>query len=257
MIDPPAEGVWNMAVDEAMLDAAAETDMPSLRFYRWQKPTLSLGYFQQYADRNKHPSSLDATVVRRLSGGGALLHDQEITYCLILPRSHPLARNTQQLYRSVHEAFVRLLNRILPIEKSPWQLAKCEKLSVAKPESEPFLCFQRRSPSDLLLRRSDQNNVSLALDYKILGSAQRRRRGAVLQHGSLLLGQSTVAPQLLGLNEIFAIKLDAQEILKKLPDEFGLQLGLDLQENSTAAWHQAAKELVDRRYASSRWTLRR
>jgi len=49
IIDPPAEGAWNMAVDEALLDAAAETNMPTLRFYQWQCPTLSLGYFQQYA----------------------------------------------------------------------------------------------------------------------------------------------------------------------------------------------------------------
>jgi len=244
-----------MAVDEALLDAAAEADMPSLRFYQWQHPTLSLGYFQQYADREKHPPSLDAEVVRRLSGGGAILHDQEVTYCLILPQSHPLARDTQQLYRAVHEAFLQILNRMLPLEKSPWRLIRCEKTSSGEPDSEPFLCFKRRSPGDLLLQRTDPTEVPI--DTKIVGSAQRRRRGAVMQHGSLLLGQSALAPEILGLREILGIKLDAKEILKKLPAEFGRQLDLDLQQNSAAPWHQTAQGLVESRYASSRWSMRR
>jgi len=255
ILDPPAEGAWNMAVDEALLDAAAETDMPVLRFYQWLRPTLSLGYFQPYADRKKHPPSLEANVVRRLSGGGAILHDREVTYSLILPHSHRLARDTQQLYRAVHEAFLQLLNRILPLEKSPWQLARCEKPAAVKPSSEPFLCFERRSPGDLLLKPASETDTSA--DTKIVGSAQRRRRGAVMQHGSLLLGQSALAPELLGLNEIVGSKLDAEEILQSLPAEFSHQLGMDMQKNSSAAWHQAAQKLVNSRYACSRWSMRR
>jgi len=244
-----------MAVDEALLDAAAETDTPTLRFYQWLRPTLSLGYFQQYADREKHRPSLEADVVRRLSGGGAILHDREVTYSLILPATHPLAHDTDQLYRAVHEAFLQFLSRILPIQKSPWRLARCEKPSSDKPSSEPFLCFERRSPGDVLLQPARRTDTSV--DYKIVGSAQRRRRGAVMQHGSLLLNHSLLAPKILGLNEVLDTELDAEEILEILPAEFGLQLGMDLQQSSSTAWHKTAQGLVESRYASNRWSMRR
>lgn len=255
ILDPPAEGAWNMAIDEALLDAAAETDMPTLRFYQWLRPTLSLGYFQQYADREKHPPSLEADVVRRLSGGGAILHDREITYSLILPATHPLARDTEQLYWAVHEAFLQFLNRLLPLEKSPWRLARCEKPSTVGPSSEPFLCFERRSPGDVLLQPASKTDSSV--NYKIVGSAQRRRRGAVMQHGSLLLAHSLLAPEILGLSEVVDTELDAEEILENLPAEFGIQLGMDLQPSSATAWHQAAQGLIEIRYASNGWSRRR
>jgi len=244
-----------MAVDEAMLGAAAESDVPTLRFYQWLRPTLSLGYFQKYADRDQHPPSLEANVVRRLSGGGAILHDREVTYCLILPHSHPLARDTQQLYRAVHKAFLQLLNRILPIEKSPWRLARCKKPATGKPDAEPFLCFQRRSPGDVLLQPAIKTDNSI--DYKIVGSAQRRRRGAVMQHGSLLLNHSLLAPKILGLNEVMDNELNAEDILQCLPAEFGLQLGMDLQSSTASGWHQEAQRLLESRYASKSWTMRR
>ena len=57
LLDPPAAGAWNMAVDEALLEAAAAEGQCTLRFYRWQEPTLSLGYFQAYADRWQHAAS--------------------------------------------------------------------------------------------------------------------------------------------------------------------------------------------------------
>ncbi len=79
LLDPPAPGAWNMAVDEALLEDAALERRCWLRFYRWQEPTLSLGYFQSYADRRQHPASSGCPAVRRTSGGGAILHDAEVT----------------------------------------------------------------------------------------------------------------------------------------------------------------------------------
>ena len=259
MIDPPAAGAWNMAVDEALLDEAAETELPTLRFYRWLRPTLSLGYFQKYADRDQHPPSLEADVVRRLSGGGAILHDREVTYCLTLPRSHPLARDTGQLYRAVHKVFLRVLSRLAPIEQSPWRLARCEQPSPPpQPNAEPFLCFARRSSGDILLRPAGKTETSAGYhDYKIVGSAQRRRRGAIMQHGSLLLSHSLLAPTLVGFNEIVDTDLAAKDVLEILPAEFGLQLDLDLQPAAQTIEHPTAQRLVESRYASSRWSMRR
>ena len=80
ILDPPADGLWNMALDEALLELAGESGIPTLRLYRWQPATLSLGYFQPYQDRESHPPSTTCPVVRRSSGGGAILHDRELTY---------------------------------------------------------------------------------------------------------------------------------------------------------------------------------
>src|SRR6185295_18138238 len=98
LIDPPGGGAWNMAVDEALLETAATTGQATLRFYQWQEPTLSLGYFQSVADRQQHAASLDCPVVRRASGGGAILPDRELTYSVALPQ--PVASSA--LYDACH-----------------------------------------------------------------------------------------------------------------------------------------------------------
>ncbi|MEM6330787.1 MAG: lipoate--protein ligase family protein, partial [Planctomycetota bacterium] len=85
IVDPPQPGARNMAVDEALLDAAAAGAGATLRLYRWSSPTLSLGYFQPLAARAAHPASAGCPCVRRHSGGGAIVHDHELTYSLAVP----------------------------------------------------------------------------------------------------------------------------------------------------------------------------
>ena len=188
LVDPPAPGAWNMAVDEILLEWAAASGGPAWRFYRWQEPTLSLGYFQACEDRGKHEPSRSCPVVRRPSGGGAIVHDAEITYCVVLPARHPLAANRLLLYHTVHESLVRVLG--------DWGIraSLCDLPSGPGSRGRPFLCFQRRTPGDVLLQQA-----------KIAGSAPRRCRGAVLQHGSLLLRQSAAAPELPGIFEATGI----------------------------------------------------
>ena len=108
-VDPPCPGSWNMAVDEALLEAAVAGGDATLRLYQWSEPTLSLGYFQRYDDRNRHDASRDCAVVRRQSGGGAILHDRELTYSLTLPPGHPLSRDATALYNAMHNLFIALL----------------------------------------------------------------------------------------------------------------------------------------------------
>ena len=81
----------------------------TLRFYQWAEPTLSLGYFQAYADRAGHEASRSCAVVRRPSGGGAILHDFDVTYSLAVPEGHPLAANRLRTYRVVHDALIEVL----------------------------------------------------------------------------------------------------------------------------------------------------
>lgn len=110
LVDPPQDGLTNMAMDEALLSLAAVGQLgPTLRFYGWSPATLSLGYFQRRADRAQHAPSAGCAMVRRASGGGAILHDRELTYSLVLPAGHSLAAQPKPLYRAVHQSLVDLL----------------------------------------------------------------------------------------------------------------------------------------------------
>ena len=180
-----------MAVDEVLADSAAELGQCSLRFYQWFAPTLSLGYFQPFALREEHCASAELSIVRRASGGGAIVHDRELTYSLAVPVAHPLVSDAMRLYNTVHESLIATLAK--------WKIAAHRNVAPSglPPHQEPFLCFVRRSPGDVMLSSA-----------KICGSAQRRRRGAIVQHGSVLLQRSPAAVELPGIAELTGIQLD-------------------------------------------------
>ena len=98
-----------MALDEALLIAAETEGIATVRFYAWREPTLSLGYFQSHAVRAGHAASAPCTVVRRASGGGAILHDRELTYSIALPHWHELADRVEKLYFAAHETLIETL----------------------------------------------------------------------------------------------------------------------------------------------------
>ena len=236
IIDPPAEGGWNMAVDESLLESAAD-GITTLRFYQWQQPTLSLGYFQSLLDRNQHPASRDCPVVRRSSGGGAIVHDRELTYSFCCP-DHRL--NTQQFYREMHQCLQAALAHFqVPVEF--WQADR------RSTQGDAFLCFQRRSPGDMV-----------SGELKIAGSAQRRRRGALLQHGSVLLETSHHAPELSSIASGMGIRLQFDELVeqyclvlkKRWRIEF-LASELDEMETSRAA------QIESEKFSNIAWTERR
>ncbi len=164
-------GVANMALDHALLDVVdAAPSSAVLRTYEWDEPTLSLGYFQHAAEADADPRWRGVPRVRRPSGGGALWHDREVTYALIVPRSHRLAARPSSLYRAVHAAIVELLVALdVPATR------RGEDRTAES--TRPFLCFLDRDPEDVMLGAS-----------KIVGIAKRRRPNALLQHGSVLLG---------------------------------------------------------------------
>jgi lipoate-protein ligase A len=265
IVDRPASGAWNMAVDEALLADAAENRLATLRLYQWSEPTLSLGYFQRYEDRYQHAASRHVAVVRRQSGGGAILHDCELTYSLSLPATYHLAGNADELYLAVHQAFVDVLTELLVAQESNYQLTLRCDCSLPSNSLEPFLCFQRRARGDLLLIGATDDQGILAnkssahiLGHKILGSAQRRRRGAILQHGSLLLRTSAAAPEIAGLNDLTGSVATADQLAVSLPARAAGTLGLrlissELPENL----RPTIAVLESRKYAASAWTIRR
>jgi lipoyl(octanoyl) transferase len=241
VIDDPLPGDWNMAVDEALLERAAEAGSVCLRLYGWSEPTLSLGYFQPLADRARHIASRSCPLVRRSSGGGAILHDREMTYSLALPSGHRLARQAEELYMAVHKALIEALSTLgVAAEINP-------TASGLAPEEEPFLCFQRRAVGDVLL-----GNV------KIAGSAQRRSRGAVLQHGSILLQTSPQAPELQDIEQLAGVRLTSADLERTWMPTLQNRLGLEFHRQPlTAAEIERARALVAEKFGHSSWNARR
>jgi lipoate-protein ligase A len=244
LVDPPAAGAWNMAVDEALLEAAAADGLCVLRFYRWERPTLSLGYFQPYDQRWQHAASRDCAVVRRASGGGAILHDRELTYSLAVPDRHPLAVDRLRFYRAIHTALIEALARWrieAKMVERPAQVSRGDAV-----EREPFLCFQRRAPGDVLIGGA-----------KVAGSAQRRCRGAVLQHGSVLLARSAAAPELDGIEELSGQRLPADELIAAWCERLAETQGMRWQPGELSAGQGGrAGCLAAEKYATSAWTER-
>lgn len=241
IIDPPSLGVKNMSLDEALLHSVAAGTSPStLRFYQWSQPTLSLGYFQKLEDRQQHAASRACPIVRRSSGGGAILHDQELTYSIAMRVDDRFG--SRELYTQVHAALIEVL--------AEWSMI-AELFSGEPPEErrQAFLCFQRRTPGDVVLRGA-----------KICGSAQRRAGSAVLQHGSLLLLRSPAAPELPGIGDLGGDQLpETREILGAWIT--ALQQRLELGSLIQGEWAFHEQEDADRweteRYGESGWLARR
>ena len=142
IIDEPRNGPMNMAVDEWLLRCASETGGRAIRFYSWERPTLSLGYFQKAADRSLHAPSSDCDIVRRASGGGAIVHHRELTYSCVAPIVDRAHSSATHLYDLFHQTLIETLADF----GIRARLADAEDVAAADPRS--FLCFQRRSSGE-------------------------------------------------------------------------------------------------------------
>jgi lipoate-protein ligase A len=299
--DAPLDGPANMARDEALLTRVGlGQSPPTLRFYSWNPATISLGYFQSYADYEALPLPAGRlAVVRRQTGGGAILHDLELTYSLVLPLGHPLlqgpqrpladlgtrraantgrsqAGNTERaqagcpissevgdtnanagdvpevsgcgdtpsgilpnatgLYRHVHAAAAGLLGRLgLPITFGPDDPGHSAQRG-------PFFCFERHAAFDLL-----------AAGRKIMGSAQRRTRAAVLQHGSLILDRRYGQQPCATLRDYTDAPFEPclPELAAAIAGPCTLSLGSWTEEELALAEESRAK------YAGAEWTRQR
>ena len=237
IIDPePRSGPLNMAIDEVLLESALDPGIRSLRFYQWSQPTLSLGYFQKRDDLAIPESLQTLPVVRRLSGGGAIVHHYEWTYSCAVPAASLLARVPSELYTRMHKAIIKVLRRH-GIDAKLRGDAKIADNSEQQSDSD-FLCFTRGDPNDVMLD-----------EHKILGSAQRRRRGAILQHGSLLRPAADYAPELPGICELATAPTDLSRFHYDLAKGMGKVLGDDLYDVAlTAEEMDRALELESQRY---------
>jgi lipoyl(octanoyl) transferase len=172
----PADGFTNMAVDEALLESlAVEKGPPILRFYSWLPPALSLGYGQSTAGEiDFHRcASLGLDVVRRSTGGRAVLHDHEVTYSVVIRADDPrVASGLLASYLTISHALVRGLSYLgISAELVPIRRGALLSSGQASP-----VCFATLSSYE----------VAVA-GRKIIGSAQRRAHNLIMQHGSIPL----------------------------------------------------------------------
>ena len=173
LCDPPLPGEKNMARDLDILKEVSSGEAPpTLRLYGWAPPALSLGRFQKAEEvvNREACRRLGVDLVRRPTGGRAVLHHRELTYSIVVSESHPLIPG------GVPEAYL-LINRgilaafaLLNIEAS---LASAAKRGVGP---SPGSCFDTASAYEVQVKGK-----------KVVGSAQVRRDGALLQHGAILM----------------------------------------------------------------------
>ena len=237
-----ADGPTNMARDEALLDEVSRDPTSAVfRTYGWTEPTLSLGYFQSIAEAEAEPRWGPVPIVRRPTGGGAIWHDHEVTYALAVPRGHRLARQNSGLYQAVHAAISATLAE-LGVDAR--RRGGTESSGNGR---RPFLCFTDRDPEDLIVGSA-----------KVVGSAQRRRSGGLLQHGSILLRRSPQAPELPGVSDLTTAASDApvwaKAVSSRVPGAIGLVAEISDWPDTILS---RASQLEQTIYRDSGWTRRR
>jgi lipoate-protein ligase A len=232
-----AGGAANMAADEAMLDSAV-AGIASIRFYGWAEATLSLGYFQSEAIRRHNPHLSSLPYVRRPTGGAALVHENELTYALALPSLQVRHEAPATWITRVHSIIAEVLNdHGVP--------ARLSEPTAVNPNDH--LCFKKLTCGDILIGRD-----------KIVGSAQRRQRGALLQHGGILLAQSAHAPDLAGVYELSGRHVDQADLSRGIVQSLTSRLTRDL---TPGTWTDGEKkrraQLVETKYSQASWNAKR
>jgi len=261
---PPSSGAWNMAADEAILEHIYRGEaMPTLRLYSWDPPCLSLGYAQSFNDvdvERLHAHGWD--VVRRVTGGRAILHTDELTYSVAGPAEEPV------LSGGVLESYNRLAQALLHAVKSL-------SMPVEMKEHEDGHTQQNLNPVCFEVPSTYEITVN---GKKLIGSAQARKKEGVLQHGSLpltgdltricdalvfedesarnaakerLLARATTVESVLGVG--VAWETAAQSLVHGFEEELGIRFEIGEMSPSEI---QRTEELVKEKYANPVWTER-
>ena len=262
VITSPASGAWNMAVDEAIAIMSARGESPpTLRFYQWRPPAISLGRHQPLAEIDQaRARALGYDLVRRPTGGRAILHIDELTYSIAGPKEEPrLAGAVLDSYHRISEGLVLGLQRLgVDARKAPGSQRAGPDVSA--------VCFEVPSAYEIL-----------AGGKKIMGSAQSRRSGYVLQHGSLPLhGDVARLVDALALSEPERLALRAAvtarattleavmgrhvsfwEAATALIDGLTSALNIDLEEGELSPSElELARRLESETYANPDWLTR-
>ncbi|MFN3413825.1 MAG: biotin/lipoate A/B protein ligase family protein [Thermoanaerobaculum sp.] len=194
LMTDPAPGAWNMAVDEAVGRAVASGESPpTLRFFRWQPPCLSLGFNQPYSVADEaFCEAHGVDITRRPTGGRAVLHHHELTYSLAVPLGlPPFPRDLQGCYRLICQALIAGLRQMGVVA----ELSSAPEALIPPKSAAP--CFIQPAGGEIVVA-----------GRKLVGSAMRRLGSAILQHGSLLLDwDSELQAGALGLESDRSLRL--------------------------------------------------
>lgn len=228
---------FNMGLDEALL--LDEHAPPTLRLYSWEPDTLSLGYFQRFVDV---PGTASAgAVVRRLTGGGAIHHVEELTFSLTTGARDPLyAGAVAGSYERVHGAIARALREF----GAEAALAGADGL--LSDAADTGMCFHKSTPLDLAWG-----------GRKGVGSAQRRTRGRVLHHGSIKLGTSALEGSIATLEECSSTALDPAEVGAVLVRALAERFELRFEKSGPSAAERDAAAQLGPRYSDPAFLHRR
>lgn len=260
---PPAPGAWNMAVDEAMLEHIGRGEsLPTLRLYAWSPACLSLGYAQPYSDADEgRVKERGWEIVRRPTGGRAILHTDELTYSITARLDDELVSGSLlESYNRIAGALLQAV-RLLGLDPESKSDAAAERNSLNP------VCFEVSSPYEITVRGK-----------KLVGSAQARRKEGVLQHGSLpLYGdlaritdalvfsddevRQAAADRLLArastVESILGRTLSWRDAAEAFARGFEAALGLHLSaEELSDSEKRRADELVRTKYGHPDWTRR-
>ena len=171
----PRSAAVNMAIDEALLETAK---VPSIRFYRWNSPALSFGYFGKFADVANYAPRRD--LVRRWTGGGIVFHGDDLTYSIVIPANDPaFSESSMLIYEKIHCA----LRSALLANGERAELAPVAGVVDAGAAiiDRGYSCFANPVRADVMVN-----------GRKVAGAAQRRTRGGLLHQGSIQLATGWV-----------------------------------------------------------------
>ncbi len=221
LVDDPAPGEENMRRDVALLDACARGEIPgAVRLYGFAPACLSLGRMQPLDDVDLAACARDGVdVVRRPSGGRAVLHDQEVTYSVVCRSTDPVfGGRVLEACSRIHEAVASGL-ALLGVSTTPRAMPANLRRD-AREGAAVADCFARPAAHELLDDRG----------RKLVGSAQARRAGALLQHGSVLLAPPRAAAYLhgdagstaggVGVRELLGRQVSREELVAALAAGF-------------------------------------
>ncbi|MFA5866190.1 MAG: hypothetical protein WC975_16070 [Phycisphaerae bacterium] len=232
-----------MALDETMLNATGADGISRFRFYYWPQPTISLGYFQDYDNfLSQFPHCSNFAIVRRLTGGGAILHDKEITYCLTISSAQEIYKaGPIAAYTLVHQAIADVLKKIgIDLQLRP------KSSDYSRIRSEPEFCFARPCPTDLICSSG-----------KLVGSAQRRLPQALMQHGSIILENRFSDQPSASIGDLHPSPPACVELEKMIVNELATKLQMTITEREFNESELALTRQIAAKYASNQWTINR
>jgi len=255
IFDKPGHAFFNMALDEAISEAVRQKiSPPTLRLYQWDRPSLSIGYFQKASDIDTgYCAGKDYPVVRRLTGGRAVLHDSELTYSISSPSGSPLFRDSLiETYTIISSALVHALKLNGIDAVSSFERAR------SSAQKNPS-CFRSVSYGEITVNGK-----------KVIGSAQKRFSNGFLQHGSILLdfnaaesGRVLKYDHNESFSEISPVREHApgvslHDLKKALKEAFEKTLNVKLIYGRPDKFElELAKELEQKKYSTREWNFKR